>query len=146
VALCWTLTQPAFAQQQPGDSRARDTAVVTGQADAVAATDAATATRTSTPPEEVPQSVRVRTRTLLEEQDQQTISSALNNVSNVTPSGTLQTVLVSPLIRGFPVNYYFDGLPTYQLPATIADPATLVNVERIEVAKSQTDSVATHYS
>lgn len=141
VALCWAIAQPALAQQPPADSWARDTVVVTGEAAAVAATDAATATRTSTPLEEVPQSVQVLTRTLLEEQDQQTISSALTNVSNVTPSSTMQTVLISPLIRGFAVNYYFDGMPTYQLPATIADPATLVNVERIEVAKGPTSTL-----
>lgn len=141
VALCWALTQPAIAQQSPGDSWARDTVTVTAREDAITAADAGSATRTSTPLEKIPQSVQVLTRTLLEEQDQQTISNALTNVSNVTPSSTMQTVLISPLIRGFPVNYYFDGLPTYQLPATIADPATLVNVERIEVAKGPTSTL-----
>ena len=140
VALCWALAQPALAQETP-ESWTRDTVVVTGQTERVSAPTAATTTRTSTPIEEIPQSVQVLTRTLIEEQELQTLPGALTNVSGVTPTSTMQTVLMATLIRGFSVNYYFDGMPTYQLPPGIADPATLINVERIEVAKGPTSTL-----
>ena len=140
VALCWALAQPALAQETP-ESWTRDTVVVTGQTERVSAPTAATTTRTSTPIEEIPQSVQVLTRTLIEEQELQTLPGALTNVSGVTPTSTMQTVLMATLIRGFNVNYYFDGMPTYQLPPGIADPATLINVERIEVAKGPTSTL-----
>ena len=66
VALCWAFAQPALAQEAQ-ESWARDVVVVTGQAERVSAPTAATTTRTPTPIEEIPQSVQVLTRTLLEE-------------------------------------------------------------------------------
>jgi iron complex outermembrane receptor protein len=115
-----------------------DEVVVYGERESIAARNTAAGTRTSTPLEKVPQSVQVLTRTLIEEQELQTISDALSNVSGVTPSSTYQTVLVAPFVRGFAARYYFDGLPTFQLPASAADPATLVGTERIEVVKGPT--------
>ena len=141
AALCWALSQPALAQQAKDESWARDVVVVTGQAETIAAPSAATATRTPTPIEEIPQSIQTLTRTLIEEQELQTLPGALTNVSGVTPTSTMQTVLMATLIRGFSVNYYFDGMPTYQLPPGISDPATLINVERIEVAKGPTSTL-----
>ena len=141
AVLCWALSQPALAQQARDESWARDVVVVTGEGETIAAPSAATATRTSTPVEEIPQSIQTLTRTLIEEQDLQTLPGALTNVSGVTPTSTMQTVLMATLIRGFSVNYYFDGMPTYQLPPGISDPATLINVERIEVAKGPTSTL-----
>jgi len=141
AALCWALSQPALAQQAKDESWARDVVVVTGQEDTVATPNAATATRTSTSVEEIPQSIQTLTRTLIEEQELQTLPGALVNVSGVTPTSTMQTVLMATLIRGFSVNYFFDGMPTYQLPPGISDPATLINVERIEVAKGPTSTL-----
>ena len=109
--------------------------IVTGAHNSFAAPVAATATRTATPVEEIPQSIQILTRTLIDEQDLQNISNALVNVSGVTPSSTMQIVLQAPLIRGFAVNYYYDGLPAYGLPAGITDPATLINAERIAAMK-----------
>ncbi|HTU09749.1 MAG TPA: TonB-dependent receptor [Allosphingosinicella sp.] len=132
----------ALAQDnQTGDAprwTANNDVIVTGRPDSYAAPDAATATRTATPVEEVPQSIQTVTRAIIEEQDLRTLPDALVNVSGVVPTSTEQTVLQPTLIRGFGVNYYFDGMPSYQLPAGVADPATLVNVERIEVAKGPT--------
>jgi iron complex outermembrane receptor protein len=141
AALCLA---PAIASAQEADQReswANETIVVTGQRPSLAAANASTATRTDTPVEEIPQSIQTLTRTLIEEQDQQTLTGALVNVSGVTPTSTLQTVLMPTLIRGFGVNYYYDGMPTYQLPAGIGDAATLINVERIEVAKGPTSTL-----
>lgn len=120
------------------DSWVLDEVVVTGRRESFTATETSTGARTPTPIERLPQSVQILTRTLLEEQALQTISDALVNVSGVTPSSTMQTVLVAPYVRGFASSYYFDGLPTFQLPPSAADPATLLNVSRIEVAKGPT--------
>ncbi len=139
MALCGLAT-PALAQQS-SESWARDVVVVTAQGETITAPNAATATRTPTPVEEVPQSIQTLTRTLIEEQELQTLPGALVNVSGVTPTTTMQTVLMPTLIRGFSVNYFFDGMPTYQLPPGISDPATLINVERIEVAKGPTSTL-----
>lgn len=115
-----------------------ETIVVTGKRTGYAEPQAATTTRTTTPVEKIPQSIQTVTRTLIDEQDLQTLPDALVNVSGVVPTSIEQTVLQPTLIRGFAVNYYIDGAPTYQLPAGAGDPGTLVNVERIEVAKGPT--------
>lgn len=112
--------------------------VITATRDNYVETAAVTATRTATPIDEVPQSIQSLTRTLIEDQDLQNLSSALLNVSGVAPTSPAQTVLQPTLIRGFAVNYYIDGVPTYQLPAGVGDPGTLVGVERVEVAKGPT--------
>jgi len=135
------LPQAALAQSTVQPDSWVDELIITGTRDSFTATTAATATRTPTPIEKVPQSVQTLTRTLIEEQDQQNISSALVNVSGVTPSSTMQIVLQPAMVRGFAVNYYFDGMPTYHLPAGVADPATLINIERIEVAKGPTSTL-----
>lgn len=133
-----------FAQSAPTEPPRQwgiDEITVTGRQQSFATGGVTTTTRTPTSILEVPQSVQTLTRTLLEEQDLQTVSDALVNVSGVTPSRTMEMVLQSPLIRGFPVNYYFDGLPTYALPSAAADPATLINVARVDVAKGPTSTL-----
>ena len=138
LALCLATASPALAQQTSDESWTRDVVVVTGQKDSQSAPDAGTTTRTPTPVEEIPQSVQVLTRTLIEEQDLRTISDALVNVSGVAPSKTYEIVLQSPVIRGFRTDYLIDGLPAYGLPSGTVDPGSLVNVERVEVAKGPT--------
>jgi iron complex outermembrane receptor protein len=130
----------ALAQDPAGETWV-DQLVVTAQPNSFAAEAAVTGTRTPTPLTEVPQSVQVLNRTLIEEQELQSISEALVNVSGVTPSSDMELVLQGPLIRGFAVNYYLDGMPTYGLPTGVSDPATLLNAERIEVAKGPTSTL-----
>ncbi|MEN3952385.1 TonB-dependent receptor [Iodidimonas sp. SYSU 1G8] len=126
------------AEQGENQGWTAESVTVTADRETYAEPQATTATRTATPVEKVPQSIQTLTRTLIEEQDLQTLSAALVNVSGVTPTSTDQTLLQPALIRGFGVGYYIDGMPTYQLPASVADPGTLINVERIEVAKGPT--------
>lgn len=125
----------AAQETAPPGSWIDDTVIVTGQRPSFTAPKASTATRTSTPVEEVPQSIQVLTRSLLEDQSRQVLTDALANVSGVVPTSTMQTVLQATLVRGFAVNYFHDGIASYQLPPSAIDSATLVNVERIEVAK-----------
>jgi len=141
LVLSGALTPAAFAQDSNRDSWATDSVVVSGQKDSIAAPNASTATRTDTPIEKVPQSIQVLTRTLIEEQDLQSVSDALVNVSGVTPSSTAEIVLQSPVIRGFNTDYLVDGMPAYGLPTGIVDPGTLANVERLEVAKGPTSTL-----
>ncbi|MBK8545112.1 MAG: TonB-dependent receptor plug domain-containing protein, partial [Caulobacteraceae bacterium] len=141
AALCLAPSLAMAQEAEQRDSWANEPIVVVGQRPSLAAPNASTATRTDTPVEEIPQSIQTLTRKLIEEQDQQTLKGALVNVPGVTPTSTVQTVLMPTLIRGFVVNYSYDGIPTYQLPAGVGDAATLINVERIEVAKGPTSTL-----
>ncbi|AMV48238.1 TonB-dependent siderophore receptor [Paraburkholderia caribensis] len=98
------------------------------------ASDSSSATRTNTPLIEIPQSVQVLPRNLLQEQDARTLADALVNVSGVTPSQPEENLFVAPIVRGFPAEIYLDGLPMYGMSAANS-PASMVGVERIEVLK-----------
>lgn len=112
--------------------------VVTGARKGYAAAGSTSATRTDTPLIEVPQSVQVITRTLIEEQDARTLADALVNVSGVMATRQEEALLVSPIIRGFPSEIYLDGLPVHTGPNAANEPTSLLGVERIEVLKGPT--------
>lgn len=114
----------------------QDTIIVTGSQSAYSA-DTAGVARTSTPLSEIPQSIQVITPTLLREQEASTLSEALLNVSGIVPSQPSEIVLANPVVRGFEAEIYVDGLIGYGNTAVI-DPASLVTVERVEVAKGPT--------
>lgn len=99
------------------------------------ASDTSAATRTDTPLIEVPQSVQVLTRSLIQEQDRRTLGDALANVSGVVPTRSEELLFIPPLVRGFPAEVYLDGLPIYGGNQQAFDPTSLVGVERIEVLK-----------
>ena len=143
IALSCALAAATPVLAQPADQSSGWTSeiVVTGVREAYAEPAAVTGTRTATPVEKVPQSVQSLTRQLIQDQDLQNLTGALVNVSGVAPTSQAQTVLQPTLVRGFAVNYFIDGMPTYQLPAGVGDPATLVQVERIEVAKGPTSTL-----
>lgn len=86
---------------------------------------------------EIPQSIQVIPRQLLDEQDAQNLADALVNVSGVIPTRSFETLILSPLVRGFPAEIYMDGMPAYGSTAAI-DPSSLVNVESVEVIKGPT--------
>lgn len=138
LASALAATSPALAQDGQPSSGWTPEIVVTGVRDGYDVPAAASATRVATPVEKIPQSIQSLTRQLIEDQDLQNLTDALVNVSGVVPTSQAQTVLQPTLIRGFKVNYFVDGIPTYQLPEGAADPATLVFVDRIEVAKGPT--------
>ncbi|WP_326914733.1 TonB-dependent siderophore receptor [Sphingopyxis chilensis] len=137
VPLAGTLlaAPPAIARDPAPELSWTPDIVVTGERPGYGAPAATTTTRTPTPVEKIPQSIQILTRRLIEEQDLQNLSAALVNVSGVTQTSQSRMAVQPALIRGFAVNYYIDGMPTYQNPAGIGDPATLVNVARIEIAK-----------
>ncbi|HZV11202.1 MAG TPA: Plug domain-containing protein, partial [Novosphingobium sp.] len=130
------LAQAAADKAPP--SWTNNTIVVTGKRQHYAVPDAQAATRTNTPLIEVPQSVQVLTRTLLQEQDRRTLGEALVNVSGVTPTRPDEILFIPPILRGFPGEVYLDGLPIFAGNQQAYDPTSLVGVERIDVLKGPT--------
>ena len=102
--------------------------------------DAQSATKTDTPIMEIPQSIQVIPGSVLKDQDQQTLSGAIENVSSVVAPKTTELLTSEFLVRGFKSQFYTDSLPTYGS-ANAADPLSLINVERIEVVKGPTSTL-----
>lgn len=108
---------------------AQDGAVVNGyRAEAVSS-----ATRTETPLKETPQSVQVITPQLLRDQAPVTMAEALTNISGAQGNVPLQTpAFESTKLRGFPAQFYRDGISNY---VNAGDANAMASVERIEVLK-----------
>ena len=112
------------------------TLVVTGERETerLPAT-ASTATRTSTPLQETPQSIQVLPRAILDDQRSLTLTEALTNVSGLRSSPMLNQNLDPSrerLIRGFNAETYRNGMPLFY---NAGDRESLANVERVEVLK-----------
>ena len=138
------LTAAAHARAADTDDAASwtvDKVVVTGHRNRYAAPSSESATRTDTPLIQVPQSVQVLTRTLIEEQDRRTLADALVNVSGVTPVKSEEILFTSPLVRGFTSEIYLDGLPLFGQTQTANDPDSLVGIERVEVLKGPSSTL-----
>ncbi|WP_242415226.1 TonB-dependent siderophore receptor [Sphingomonas panni] len=139
------LASPAFAQDQTVPTEDTQTPswsgsdiVVTGVRDSYAAPKTSAATRTDTPLIQVPQSVQVLTKTLIQEQDRRTLGDALVNVSGVTPTRVDEVLFIPPIVRGFPAEVYLDGLSVFAGNQQAYDPNSLVGIERIDVLKGPT--------
>lgn len=132
--------QQALAQAaEPPPSWRIEEIVVTGARSGYAAQDSSLS-KSGITLQDLPQSVQVLNRTLIDEQNLQSLSDALVNVSGVVPSDESETVLISPLIRGFRAEIYVDGMPSYGDTAVI-DSSSLSAVDRIEVAKGPTSAL-----
>ncbi|CDG38096.1 TonB-dependent siderophore receptor, putative [Asaia bogorensis] len=127
--------QDNTAEQTPTSNWSGETITVTGQRQTYAAPISSAATRTNTPLIQVPQSVQVITRTLIQEQDSHSLSAALVNVSGITPTRTDGILFIPPIIRGFPAEVYLDGLPLFAGNQQAFAPTALVGVDRIDVLK-----------
>lgn len=132
-------TSPALAQQAPppiempisaaGEGISQTTA---GPVRGIQALTADSATRTQTPLQQLPQSVQVVTRALIDQQRPISQSEAMQNVSGLQPLSTMMFGQLGPKLRGFQADRFVDGMPNYY-DAGARD--LLVNVERIEVLK-----------
>lgn len=89
-------------------------------------------TRTDTPIQSIPQSVVVVPREMIEDQDAQSVSDALRNVSNVNGIDPRDTNNVSFKIRGFNAATVVDGVA---MPGWFPNAESMVNVDRIDVIK-----------
>ena len=92
-------------------------------------------TKTETPIEEIPQSIQVIPRALIDDQQAVTASEVLRNVSSVEPANPLEFTGVNTTVRGFQAENYLDGLSNFY---NAGDRDSLVNIERIEVLKGPT--------
>ncbi|SFB15901.1 iron complex outermembrane recepter protein [Rhizobium sp. NFR07] len=100
------------------------------------AAESSVGTKTDTPLRDVPQSIQVVKRSVLEDQQATSLTQALENVSNVRESSTAGNRAATFITRGFASNTYaIDGSV---LNATGSRPEVnpdLAGVERVEVLK-----------
>ncbi|HJU03900.1 MAG TPA: TonB-dependent receptor plug domain-containing protein [Nitrospiraceae bacterium] len=99
------------------------------------AEEATTATRTDTPIRDIPQSIQVITRKVIEEQRALRLDDVLQNVSGVVTQAQSADVNDAFLIRGFPAtnnNFFRDGLFDPVAAQVASDP---YNIQRLEVLK-----------
>jgi iron complex outermembrane receptor protein len=105
--------------------------VVTGERDGYRVPNASTATRTDTPLRDIPQSIQVVPRQVLEDQQVTDLQDITRNVSGVFQSNTFGGTLDRFQIRGFDSDVFLrDGFrdPTFRIRET-------ANIERVEVLK-----------
>lgn len=100
------------------------------------ATRSATATRTDTALKDVPQSIQVVPREVIEDQQPDNLGDVLANVSSVQRGNAHGGSAESFVVRGFhSSNYAIDGVVTSPLASRSAVPRDLTNIERVEVLK-----------
>ncbi len=97
------------------------------------------ATRTSTPIEQIPQSVTVIPRQLFEDQGDRTVADALRSAAGVVPESPLfLNQNLNTFVRGFTAEIYRDGLQSY-FDAGFAQ--SLLGIERIEVIRGPSSAL-----
>lgn len=102
------------------------------------ARESSVGTKTDTPLRDVPQSIQVVKRSVLEDQQATSLSEALENVSNVRESATSANRASSYMSRGFTSNSYavdgvmLDGAANNPEYSTEPD---MAGIERVEVLK-----------
>ncbi|MEH2290732.1 TonB-dependent siderophore receptor [Nostoc sp.] len=124
-ALSTPQQEPAAQQDQPIEL------VVTGEQDGYRAQDASTATKTDTPLRDIPASIQVIPRQIIEDRAVTQVNQALQNVSGVNAS-VYQGVTDQINIRGFDSGSYFKNGSANPFQY---DLVTTDNLERIEVLK-----------
>ncbi|MBF2048457.1 MAG: TonB-dependent receptor [Elainella sp. C42_A2020_010] len=117
--------------------------VVTGAQDGYASDDAITATRTDTPLRDIPQSIQVLPRRVLEDQAVTNLQEATRNVSGVVQGNTFANTQDRFIIRGFQQGFQLgstlrDGFRFNSNFNGVRDPA---NIERIEVLKGPASAI-----
>ncbi len=112
------------------------TETTAGPVDGYRALSAFSATKTATPIEQIPQSIQVIPKSVITDQNNVTVTEAIQNVSNVQGISPLSIGTTGPsggtTVRGFLAQQYLDGLNVMY---NAGDRDSLVNVERIEVLK-----------
>ncbi len=119
--------QPAAQQNDPIEL------VVTAEQDGYRVPDTSVGTKTDSPLRDIPQSIQVVPRQVLQDRQAGSITDALENVSGVTSISNSAGSRDYFTIRGFEVysNSLLNGLPDPQ----ISSDGSFVNVERLEVLK-----------
>ncbi|NWF59552.1 MAG: TonB-dependent siderophore receptor [Fischerella sp.] len=120
--------QPAAQEDEPIEL------VVTGEQDGYNVPDASTATRTDTPIRDIPQSIQIVPRQVIEDRDVRNLNEALETVSGVTGSqDVVGAIGGGRIIRGFTqIGNFRNGLPQGNEFYTL-DP--IGTIEQVEVLK-----------
>lgn len=119
----------------PMDLPAGTTITTAGPVYGYQAFSAFSSTKTATPIEQIPQSIQVIPRSIIEDQNSLTVSEAIQNASNVQGpnSRSLGNSSLYPYtIRGFGAQAWLDGMV---MPFSAGDRDSMVNIERIEILK-----------
>ncbi|MCC5622121.1 TonB-dependent siderophore receptor [Nostoc sp. CHAB 5715] len=121
-------TQPSADANEPIEL------TVTGESDTYSVPDASTATRTDTPLRDIPQSIQVIPRQVIEDRNVVRLSELADNVSGVQPErgyGGLSSLGFR--VRGFLTNFETlrNGFPDYGY----FSPRDVANIERLEILK-----------
>ena len=90
------------------------------------------ATKTDTPLQQIPQSIQVIPRELIQDQQSLSVTEALQNASGTAGPSTLGSGQNGTTVRAFQAERFVDGVPVYYQRGARD---LLVNVERLEVLK-----------
>ncbi|MET4204897.1 TonB-dependent siderophore receptor [Bradyrhizobium sp. LA6.12] len=113
----------------------RTSVTTAGPVDGYRALSAFSSTKTATPIEQIPQSIQVIPRSVMVDQNNLSVTEAIQNASNAQGPNYLGigTTGLTPLtIRGFAAQQWLDGIPVNY---DTGDRDSFANVERIEILK-----------
>jgi len=100
------------------------------------ATRSATVTKTDTALRDIPQSIQVVPREVIEDQQATRLNDVMTNVSSVQPSSSRGGATDTFVVRGFrATSYAVDGVVTSPLAERPEVQRDLANIERVEVLK-----------
>lgn len=126
-------SQVVIAQDQTSPIEFDKIDVISKSADGYIVSNTSSATNTDTPIKQIPQSVYVVPRQLIDDQQNVTVSEALSNVSNVIPNAEFSSPANdATVIRGFAAEQLIDGFTQYYNPG---DRESLINIDSLEVLK-----------
>jgi iron complex outermembrane recepter protein len=109
------------------------TITTAGPVDGYRALTAFSATKTATPIEQIPQSIQVIPRSVIDGQGDVNLTEAIQNVSGVVGTSQVRTPGYDfPTVRGFEAEQWLDGLSVFY---DTGNRDSLANVERIEILK-----------
>lgn len=138
-SLCIVTTVAASVCAQAQQQATLPTVEVTAEREAYVQPRVSAATRDDVPLEQVPQSVISVTRKLIEDQGAQSVSDALQNVSNVRAVDQRDFYNEQFRIRGFRAATALDGVA---MPSAFANLETTANIEQIEVIKGPAPAIS----
>lgn len=119
-----------FAQQS---AELPDVSVTGQQENSYSVTNNFSSTRTDTPVREIPQSIQIINRTVIDEQQNITAGEALSNASAVVRNAPFSSpAFETTKVRGFPAEQLIDGFTQFY---NTGDREGLINVQQIEVLK-----------
>ncbi len=112
---------------------------VTGQQDGYIVNSTSSATRTDTPIEQIPQTIVVVPKKLIEDQGSTTLADAVKSVSNIQEHDQRDiSTATSFKIRGFNAGVTVDGVA---VPGFFANQEPVININQVDVIKGPTGSL-----